>query len=88
MLPAVAAVVGQAPSGRTCTNGSDSYAEASAPCRSAVETPGASRAVEVARMPRGIGASTGVNDRVTAERLTVLRACSISGVCWCAPPAL
>ena len=40
----------------------------------------AGRAVTVARMPRGIGASTGVSDSVRAPV-----ACWISGTCWCAP---
>jgi hypothetical protein len=45
-----------------------------------VETVAAGTAVTVARMPRGIGASTGVNDSVRAPV-----ACLISGVCWCSP---
>ena len=50
--------------------------------------PHASRAVLVARMPRGIGASTGVNDSVTSTPAAAVSDCSISGVCWCTPPAL
>jgi hypothetical protein len=39
-------------------------------------------------MPRGIGASTGVNDSVTAAPAAADSACSISGVCWWLPPTL
>jgi hypothetical protein len=38
-------------------------------------------AVTVARMPRGIGARTGVNDNVTSRPLTRPSVCRISGVC-------
>ena len=39
-------------------------------------------------MPRGIGASSGVNDSVTCWPDASARDCSISGVCWCTPPTL
>ncbi len=39
-------------------------------------------------MPRGIGASTGVKDSVTGSPAAADSDCSISGVCWCSPPAL
>jgi len=74
------------------------------PCPAAA-APGqfpASRAVQVARMPRGIGASSGVNETVTrgapaaslssrpaaspAAVIASPSACSISGVCRCVPP--
>ena len=48
----------------------------------------AALAVQVATMPRGIGASSGVNDSVTSVPATADSACSISGVCWCTPPTL
>ena len=45
------------------------------------------RACTVARMPRDIGASTGVNDtRAPAAPASGARFCSISGVCRCTPP--
>jgi len=44
--------------------------------------------VVVARMPRGIGARTGVNDTVTCSPAAPVSACSISGVCWWVPPTL
>ncbi|GMA85373.1 hypothetical protein GCM10025868_06230 [Angustibacter aerolatus] len=37
-------------------------------------------------MPRGIGASVGVNDTVTGTPAAAVRFCSISGVCRCTPP--
>ena len=52
----------------------------SAPHASDPAAPAATRAVTVARMPRGIGASSGVMDSVVAPV-----ACLISGTCWCAP---
>ena len=39
-------------------------------------------------MPRGIGASVGVKDSVTGSPAAADSVCSISGVCWWAPPAL
>ena len=48
--------------------------------------PGVTRAVQVARMPRGIGASVGVNETVTGRPADRLRFCSISGVCRWVPP--
>ena len=68
--PATAPVTGHWPAGSRCTNGSPAYASANAP-RSALSgsglsaAAGVSRAVQVARMPRGIGASTGVKEIVT-----------------------
>ena len=76
------------PSGSTCTNGSSSYAACSASRRAASVVPADNRAVQVARIPRGIGASTGVNDSVTPVPAAADSDCSISGVCWCTPPAL
>ena len=46
------------------------------------------RAVQVARMPRDVGISTGVNDTVTSLSVTARRPCAISGVCRCLPPML
>src|SRR5262249_37203600 len=65
--PATAAVAGQRPAGSNDTNGSSAYDAASA-SRSAAESVSAdvSLAVQVARMPRGIGASIGVNETVHA----------------------
>ena len=37
-------------------------------------------------MPRGIGASVGVNDTVTGPAPAAVRFCSISGVCRWTPP--
>ncbi len=56
----MAAVCGHGPSGSTCTNGSSAYARGQHRPRVGAAAP--ARAVTVARMPRGIGASTGVND--------------------------
>ena len=39
-------------------------------------------------MPRGIGARSGVKLTVTGASAARPSACSISGVCWCAPPIL
>ena len=79
--PAVAAVCGQRPAGSRWTKGSSPYAAAIAARTAASSTPGRSRAVQVARMPRGMGASTGVNDSVTGSRAAAVRVCAISGVC-------
>ena len=67
--PSVAAVCGQLPSGSTCTNGSSAYAACSAARSSPRWRPRPAGRCTVARMPRGIGASTGVNDSVTSRRL-------------------
>src|SRR5690606_21636281 len=81
LAPRVAPVWGQAPSGSSRTNGSSWYASASTRRTAAGLTSGpAGRVVTVARMPRGIGASTGVNDRLRAPGT-----CLISGTCWWAP---
>jgi hypothetical protein len=43
--------------------------------------------VQVARIPRGIGASTGVNDTQTRSPATPERFWLISGLCRCVPAA-
>ena len=43
------------------------------------------RAVQVARIPREVGISTGVKDTVTSLSVTAFRPCAISGVCRCLP---
>ena len=48
--------------------------------------PGTSRAVAVARMPRAIGTSVGVNEMVTSAAPAERRFCPISGMCRCVPP--
>ena len=42
--------------------------------------------MQVARIPRGIGASVGVNDTRTGRPAARVRFCSISGVCRWPPP--
>src|SRR3954470_15371947 len=49
-------------------------------------TPGPAFALHVARMPRLIGASVGVNDTVTGRPAAAVSCSAISGVCRCAPP--
>ena len=88
LAPSVAPVCGHVPGCSTVTNGSSAYAACSASCSTSVVTPSTSRAVVVARMPRGIGASIGVNDTVTGSPAADVSACSISGVCWWVPPTL
>ena len=82
--PSVAAVVGHVPSGSRCTNGSSAYAFAYASTTSAADA--SVRAVQVARMPRGSGASTGVKLTPTVLPATTDRFWAISGVCRWAPP--
>ena len=48
--------------------------------------PSARRAVAVARMPRAIGTSVGVNEIVTSAAPADRRFCAISGMCRCVPP--
>ena len=52
----------------------------------AASTPGTSFAVDVARMPRAIGTSTGVNEMVGSVAPATRRFCRISGVCRWTPP--
>src|SRR5690625_7810353 len=47
--------------------------------------PEARRDVAVARIPRDIGTSVGVNDTVVGVPAARERFCSISGICRCAP---
>ena len=49
-------------------------------------TPSFTLALAVARMPRGIGASTGVKLTLTSSSVRPPRFCRISGVCRCTPP--
>ena len=44
------------------------------------------RAEQVARIPRGIGTSNGVNETLTGSVVSPLRFWVISGVCRCLPP--
>ena len=54
---------------------------------SSAVAPAAIRAVEVARIPRDIGTSTGVNEIADARRRpAAVRFCTISGVCRWMPP--
>ena len=64
--PCTAPVAGQRPAGSRCTNGSAEYAAWYVAWAVSSSTPGLSAAVQLARIPRGIGASTGVNDTATA----------------------
>jgi len=81
LAPRVSTVRGHCPSGSTSTNGSSAYAATHAARTAAAPTPGRTRAVQVARIPRGIGASAGVNETLTGRPAAAVRFCSISGVC-------
>ena len=72
------------PSGSRCTKGSSAYAFAYASTTSAADA--SVRAVQVARMPRGSGARTGVKLTPTVLPATTDRFWAISGVCRWAPP--
>ena len=91
--PRVIAVVGHCPADSTRTNGSPTYASSQAwrtrASRAAGSRRAASsdrRAVTVARMPRDMGTSVGVNEMLTAGAPAARRFCAISGMCRCDPP--
>ena len=57
-----------------------------AACASSAVTSSATGAEQVARMPRGIGTSSGVKLTDTASSVSAERFWVISGVCRCTPP--
>ena len=65
LAPSTCAVAGHCPSGSRCTNGSSAYALSYTARAPAASMPGASFAVQVARMPRLIGTRVGVKLTVT-----------------------
>ena len=78
--PTTDLVCGHWPAGSRCTNGSSAYALAYACWRSSAVTPSRSGAEAVARIPRGIGTSSGVKLTETGRvGQSPARFCAISG---------
>jgi hypothetical protein len=84
--PSTSAVRGNCPPGSSCTNVLAAYGVLPRRThRRGIRARHDAR-VDVARMPRDIGTSTGVNEMVGSTRPAQRSACAISGMWRCTPP--